>query len=245
MSSNIKEILGLIEQFERAFDIFQQSYQDSSKKIIQNLSDTWKKIKAEQTEIEKLENMINQQNLELTELRTKSEELEKKIEIPRSQKEDFINKISELKTTLERTIGDTKKPKLELENILSKLKTVNEKITIKEREKMDLDQKKIENENKENELKANFSEEKMNELEKRLREVKQNNYFTSFLIEHSDEEIPEVEIIATIMQQGSYKIDDLKKILDVPPIMATRTIKQLAIKGILNYDEESGSITML
>jgi chromosome segregation ATPase len=245
MSSNIKEILGLIEQFERAFDIFQQSHQNSSKEIVQNLSETWKKIKLEQTEIEKLENIINQHNIELTELRTKAEELEKKIEIPRTKKEELITKISELKTTLERTIGDTKKPKFELENLFSKLKAVNDKITTKEKEKMNLDQKKIENQNRESELKANFSQEKMNELEKRLSEIKQKNFFTSFLIEHSDEEIPEVAILASIMEKHTCKIDELKKILDVPPIMATRTIKQLAIKGILNFDENSGIITML
>ncbi|MFX0041517.1 MAG: MarR family transcriptional regulator, partial [Candidatus Hodarchaeota archaeon] len=117
-------------------------------------------------------------------------------------------------------------------------------VSMKENEKMRLDQKKIDNENREAELKASYSEEKMNELDKKLKEIKRISFFTSFLIENSDEEIPEVDIIATIMQQGSCKLDDLKKILDVPPIMATRTIKQLAVKGIINLDENSGIVTM-
>jgi chromosome segregation ATPase len=244
MSSNIKEILGLVEQFETAFDTFHQAFESNSKDILQSLSEIWKNVKAEQIEIEKLEEIIRQQNLELMELRTKADELDKKIEIPRAKKEDLISKITELKTTLEKAVNDKKTPQFELDNLISKLNSVNEKVSMKENEKMRLDQKKIDNENREAELKASFSEEKMNELDKKLKEIKRDSFFTSFLIENSDEEIPEVDIIATIMQQGSCKLDDLKKILDVPPIMATRTIKQLAVKGLINLDENSGIVTM-
>ncbi|MCK4687152.1 MAG: hypothetical protein KAT66_03420 [Candidatus Lokiarchaeota archaeon] len=244
MSSNIKEILGLVEQFETVFDTFYQTIESNSKDILQSLSEIWKNVKAEQIEIEKLEEILRQQNLELMELRTKADELDKKIEIPRAKKDDLISKITELKTTLEKAVNDKKTPQFELDNLKSKLNSVNEKVSMKENEKMRLDQKKIDNENREAELKASFSEEKMDELDKKLKEIKRNSFFTSFLIENSDEEIPEVDIIATIMQQGSCKLDDLKKILDVPPIMATRTIKQLAVKGIINLDENSGIVTM-
>ena len=64
------------------------------------------------------------------------------------------------------------------------------------------------------------------------------------MIENSEEEIPEVDIIATIMAQGSCNLDELKKLLDVPPIMAVRTIKQLAVKGIINLDENTNIITL-
>ncbi len=244
MSSNIKEILGLVEQFETVFDTFYQAIESNSKDILQSLSEIWKNVKAEQIEIEKLDELLRQQNLELMELRTKAEELDKKIEIPRAKKDDLISKITELKTTLEKAVNDKKTPQFELDNLKSKVNSVNEKVSMKENEKMRLDQKKIDNENREAELKASFSEEKMDELDKKLKEIKRNSFFTSFLIENSDEEIPEVDIIATILQQGSCKLDDLKKILDVPPIMATRTIKQLAIKGIINLDENSGIVTM-
>ena len=46
------------------------------------------------------------------------------------------------------------------------------------------------------------------------------------------------------MDRGEAKLDDLKKLLDVPPIMAVRTIKQLAVKGILNLDESTGRVTL-
>ena len=46
------------------------------------------------------------------------------------------------------------------------------------------------------------------------------------------------------MDKGEAKLDDLKKLLDVPPIMAVRTIKQLAVKGILNLDESTNRVTL-
>ena len=84
----------------------------------------------------------------------------------------------------------------------------------------------------------------MDELESKINQLRQENFFTSFLIENSDEEIIEVDIIATIMEKGSAKLDDLKKLLDVPPIMAVRTIKQLAVKGILNLNENTNTVTL-
>ena len=85
---------------------------------------------------------------------------------------------------------------------------------------------------------------KMDDLEKKINELRQENFFTSFLIENSDEEIHEVDILATIMDRGSVKLDALKKLLDVPPIMAVRTIKQMALKNILNLDESTGTVTL-
>jgi len=244
MSSNLKDALSLIEQFENAMDSYQQNFKRINEEIIQNLANTWKSLKNEQIEIENLEFVIRNQNSEIMELRTKLEDLNKKIENPKSERETLLSKISEFKTSLERTVDDLKKPKFELDNLNSQLNAINENIGLKEAKKLELEQKKIENENRERELKKNFSEEKLNELERKLLQLKQNNFFTTFLIEHSDEEIPEVDIIATIMSEGSCKLGDLKKLLDVPPIMAVRTIKQLAVKGIINLDESTNIITM-
>ncbi|MBA7668259.1 hypothetical protein ES703_76369 [subsurface metagenome] len=138
-----------------------------------------------------------------------------------------------------------KQPQFELENLVSKIHSLNEKITTKESEKIKLDQIKLDNEQRENELKTTFSKEKLEELDNKLSQLKSDNFFVSFLKEYSDEEIPEVEIVATIMQKGSCNLDDLKKKLDVPPIMAVRTIKQLAVKGIINLDETNNTVSML
>lgn len=244
MSSSLKDILGSIEQLEKFFDEYQQAFQKNSENIIQNLSSTWKLMKLEHDDLQKIENNIEIQKNELTGLKIKSDDLNKKIESLKSTKDESLSKVSELKGTLERINDDFKTPKVELENLLSKLNTINEKIASKELEKSQLDQKKIDNENRENQLKTTYSEQKMEDLNKKLTHLKRDNYFTSFLIENSKEEISEVDIIATIMTQGSCNLDELKKLLDVPPIMAVRTIKQLAVKGIIKLDEDTNIITM-
>ncbi|MBA7578503.1 hypothetical protein ES708_20368 [subsurface metagenome] len=244
MSSSLKDILGSIEQLEKFFDEYQQAFQKNSENIIQNLSSTWKLMKLEHDDLQKIENNIEIQKNELTGLKIKSDDLNKKIESLKFTKDESLSKVSELKGTLERINDDLKTPKVELENLLSKLNTINEKIASKELEKSQIDQKKIDNENRENQLKTTYSEQKMEDLNQKLTHLKRDNYFTSFLIENSKEDIPEVDIIATIMTQGSCNLDELKKLLDVPPIMAVRTIKQLAVKGIIKLDEDTNIITM-
>ncbi|MBY8982199.1 MAG: hypothetical protein KGD57_04565 [Candidatus Lokiarchaeota archaeon] len=243
--SSSKEVLSLIEQFENIFDAYQQSLKNFFDEIVQNLSSIWKNMKTEQEEITKLNEKIRTQNSELTELKTKSAEMDKKIEESKANKEELNSKIIELTSTLERNTTELKKPEFELESLLSNLNTVNSKIQEKETEKTELDQKKLSNEEKEKDLKISYSEEKMDGLEKQLVEIRDKNYFSSFLIEHSDAEVPEVEIIAAIMNKGGQaNLEDLKKALDIPPIMAVRTIKQLAVKGIINLNEDTNAITM-
>ena len=244
MSSNLKDILGSIEQLEKYFDEYQQTFQKNSENIIQNLSLTWKRMKSEQDDVRKLEEKIEVQNNELTELKIKSEDLDKKLESLRSSKNDLQLKNNEAMKSFEQVKDALKAPKLELENILSKLNSVNQKIATKENDNSQLEQKKIDNENQEKQLRTTYTEEKMRDLDLKLNLLKRNNYFTSFLIENSKEEISEVDIIATIMSQGSCNLDELKNLLSVPHIMAVRTIKQLAVKGVINLDEDSNVITM-
>jgi len=244
MSSNLNDILGTVEQLEKDFDKYQQAIQKNSENIILNLSLIWKNMQLEHEDIKKLEEKIEIQNNELTELKTKSDDLEKKMDVLKSSKNDLLAKSSELQKSLEQISDDLKGPKLELENLQSKLKIVNDKIVTKETDNNLLDQKKIDNENRERHLRTEYSEDKMKDLDLKLSHLKRNNYFTSFLIENSEEEISEVDILAAIIAQGSCNLDELKKLLSIPPIMAVRTIKQLAVKGIINLDEDTNIITM-
>ncbi|NHJ25656.1 MAG: hypothetical protein EAX89_13815 [Candidatus Lokiarchaeota archaeon] len=244
MSSNLKEILGLIEKLETTFDEYLQSLQKDKEGVLQNLSQTWKKMKEEQLEIEKFEQTVNTQNSELTELTMKLQELEKQLSDLSSIKQDNLSKINELNNNFEKASVELKAPSSELENLQLKLKTLNERLSIKESEKIALDQRKIDNENRERQLKILYTEDKMEELNRKLALLKKDNYFTSFLIENSKEDFPEVDIISTIMNQGSCNLEELKKLLDVPPIMALRTIKQLAVKGIINLDDNTNIISL-
>jgi len=244
MSTNLKDVLGLIEQLESTFDGYLQSFKKNTDEILNNIGNAWKNLKLEQEEIIKIDENIETQKSVLTELKIKLEEIDKKVDGLKANKEELTSKITELTNTLNRLQSDLEAPKMELNDIVSKLNSINDKITAKESEKNALEQKKIDNENKESQLKTLYTEEKMQDLNYKLAQLKRNNFFTSFLMENSEEEIPEVDIIATIMTQGSCNLDELKKLLDVPPIMAVRTIKQLAVKGIINLDEDTDIITI-
>ena len=238
-----QEILALIEQFETAYDTYWQVLQKHNEEVLSQLREAWKFMQAEQKEEDTIKDRLSAQNSELTELRTKSEELDTTMAGLNAKKDELTSKISELTNTLETSVNDLKKPAFEHTQLEDKLSSINEKITSKEEEKTVLDQKTVENENREIELKNSYQK-KMDELESKINLLRQENFFTSFLIENSDEEIHEVDIIATIMEKGSAKLDDLKKLLDVPPIMAVRTIKQLAVKGILNLNENTNTVTL-
>ncbi|MFX1574079.1 MAG: hypothetical protein ACFFB0_15150 [Promethearchaeota archaeon] len=238
-----QEILALIEQFETSYDTYWQVLQKHNEEVLSQLKEAWRYMQAEQKEEESIKEKLSAQNSELTELRTKSEELDKAIEGLHTKKDELNSKIAELTNTLETSINDLKKPAFEHTQLEEKLNAVNERITTKEEEKTDLDQKAVENENRETDLKITYKK-KMDELEAKINQLRDANFFTSFLIENSDEELIETSILATIMEKGSAKLDELKKLLDVPPIMAVRTIKQLALKGILNLDENTNTVTL-
>ena len=238
-----KEILSLIEQFETSFDTYHQLINKHSDTIIKDLSNAWKKMKLVQAENEKLLEKIREQNSEITGLRTESEGVEKKLAETKEKKDELTTKITELTTALETTANDMKKPEFELETLISKVNSINEQITTKESEKTTLDQKKVDNENLEQDMKDDYTK-RMADLEKEVAELRQSSFFTSFIMENSDEEIPEVDVLATIMEKGKSSLDALKKLMDIPPILATRTIKQMAVKGIINLDENTNEVSL-
>lgn len=236
-------MLGAIEQFEGVLDTYNQAWKKQYDELVKGLSETYKLMKILEKEDEELNNEISDLNNQLTSLKTKSEEMDTKIEGLRSKKEESTLKIQELNSNLEKIISDSKKPQFELENLSSKVEGLNGKISAKEAEKAELDQKKIDNENKENQLSGD-QKARMAEVEKQNGRLKKENFFPMFVYEHAPEEISEVDIIATIMEKGTINLDTLKKSLDIPPIMAVRTIKQLALKGLINLNESTNEVSL-
>ena len=159
-----QEILALIEQFETAYDTYWQVLQKHNEEVLSQLREAWKFMQAEQKEEDTIKDRLSSQNSELTELRTKSEELDKTMEGLNTKKDEFTSKISELTNTLETSVNDLKKPGFEFTQLEDKLSSVNEKIISKEEQKTVLDQKTVENENREIELKNSYQK-KMDDLE--------------------------------------------------------------------------------
>ena len=140
-----QEILALIEQFETAYDTYWQVLQKHNEEVLSQLREAWRFMQAEQKEEDTIKDRLSAQNSELTELRTKSEELDNTMTGLNSKKDELTSKISELTNTLETSVNDLKKPGFELTQLDDKLSSVNEKITSKEEGKTILDQKTVEN----------------------------------------------------------------------------------------------------
>ena len=166
-----QEILALIEQFETAYDTYWQVLQKHNEEVLSQLREAWKFMKAEQKEEDTIKDRLSSQNSELTELRTKSEELDKTMEGLNTKKDELTSKISELTNTLETSVNDLKKPGFEFTQLEDKLSSVNEKIISKEEQKTVLDQKTVENENREIELKNSYQK-KMDDLESIINQLK-------------------------------------------------------------------------
>lgn len=238
-----EEILAQIEQFETAFDTYNQKMQSNMKEFSEKLSSIWKNMKILKDENSALVETIKEQDANLMTLGTESESLDKKIQELKTNKDELSSKCSKLSTELEQHTSKQKEPEFKLINLHSKLSKVNEGIINRESEKNKLEQKKLENIQLEQQKKDDF-EQKSVEIEKRIGKLKEQNFFTSFIIENSDQDIFEVDIIATILEKGKCNMNEMKKQLDLTPIMAVRTIKQLAVQGIIDLNEDTNEIAL-
>ncbi len=237
------EILAQIEQFETAFDTYNQKIQSSVKEFSEKLSSIWKNMKILKDENSSLVETIKDQDANLMTLRTDSESLDKKIKELKTSKDELTSKCAELSSELEQLNSKQKEPEFKLINFHSKLTKVNERIKNRESEKNNLEQKKLENIQLEQQKKDEF-EQKLVEIEKRIDRLREQNFFTSFIIENSDQDIFEVDIIASIFEKGKCNMNEIKKQLDLTPIMAVRTIKQLAVQGIIELNEDTNEISL-
>ena len=238
-----EEILAQIEQFETAFDTYNQKIQSNVKEFSEKLSSIWKNMKILKDENSSLVETIKEQDANLMTLRTDSESLDKKIQELKTSKDELTSKCAELSSELEQLNSKQKEPEFKLINLHSKLMKVNERIKNRESEKNNLEQKKLENIQLEQQKKDEF-EQKLVEIEKRIGRLRKQNFFTSFVIENSDQDIFEVDIIASIFEKGKCNMNEIKKQLDLTPIMAVRTIKQLAVQGIIEINEDTNEISL-
>lgn len=95
-----------------------------------------------------------------------------------------------------------------------------------------------------NEIEAKGAEN--TELRTDLVTIKSENAVISFLLEESAEDLPEVDILAAVMNLGQTTKEQLKKTLEgqISPVIITRTLGQMAEKNLLNFDESNGIISI-
>ncbi|MFX0032938.1 MAG: hypothetical protein ACFE8E_06330 [Candidatus Hodarchaeota archaeon] len=278
--------LDLIEQFSQKIiqQLFlissnekgDQSFQDNSEKLIENLRGVLNKLNEEKGENIKLEDEVRDLDTNLFKLQIQYEELNKNIQNLKKKTNEIILEIENLEKTYNKIDNELLESNKELQEYKLELAKVVSNISAKESEKEVLEQKKKNNEDKqkqvltihsknleefkiENEKKVKELDSmnlkkiedskkdcsnKILEMEDEFTEFKSNNFFTLFLIENSDDKIPEFEIILKLIESQIYNLDDLKNQIELPPILALRIIKQMQAKDILKIDEEYNTVSL-
>ncbi|NHJ00624.1 MAG: hypothetical protein EAX86_00715 [Candidatus Heimdallarchaeota archaeon] len=84
------------------------------------------------------------------------------------------------------------------------------------------------------------------EISQTIEKLQNENSIISFLLEESAEDIPEVDILAAVMQLGKISKEELKTTLkdQISPVLITRTLGRMAEKGLLKYDESNDIISI-
>jgi chromosome segregation ATPase len=206
-----------------------------------NFDDVNEKHKNSITKIEELEKKIKESNGLLGNLEVKLNKAKDEMENLSSQLKNSESKLKAKqseKSVLEqkRKINEEKKNEL-----ISQLSIKRDKSKEEYNQKLDLF--KIERSNKVEALNDSWTN-KISHLNQQLDQFKKDNFFLMFLTENEEEKIPELEILVNLLKKEQWNLDDLKNGIDLPPILAIRIIKQMAIKNIVNFDEENNTVSI-
>ena len=200
-----------------------------------------KKYEKYKYQIEEFEKKIKESKNILSDLDIKLNEVTNELEDFKLQVKNIVSKISAKKSEKEvleqkKEINENKK-----NQHFSDLSIKKEKL--KEEYRRKSESFESESSDKIKNLKSNWSK-KLNDLNQQIEQFKTNNFFLLFLSENSEEKIPEMDIIINLLKKEQWNLDDLKNEIDLPPILAIRTIKQMAVKKIVNFDEENGVVSI-
>ena len=80
-------------------------------------------------------------------------------------------------------------------------------------------------------------EQELTILRRDFSQIQANNSILSFLLNESAEDIPEVDILAELMNKGRVSQDQLKQSLEeqISPVIITRTLGRMIEKGLIKY----------
>ncbi|MFW9856607.1 MAG: hypothetical protein ACFFFG_16260 [Candidatus Thorarchaeota archaeon] len=182
---------------------------------------------------------------QITEQEAKIASLQEEISKQGGLKESLVNR---------RSLGseDTQNKKIRLEELRHEVATLGDSVNstnrVIEQIKMNITQKRERigeliraNQELEEKLRVEMDVKvtEAKNLEQTVANMESENAVISYLLEESAEDIPEVDILASVMQLGEASRDQLKQSLEgiVSPVMLTRTLGRMAEKGILNFDE--------
>ncbi|MFX1252525.1 MAG: hypothetical protein ACFFCZ_13045 [Promethearchaeota archaeon] len=233
---NAKTAQELIEQAKKIFES-QIDYMDSNiSTLITGLEQALKSYQQNQTE-------KGDKELELSNLTTELKSLEPSRAKLETTKSELSKQLEELETKLSAIKKENHKLSEEKDDHESSKKQLEAKITNTKKEIEEtkagigriLQSQKVE-------LKA--LEEDIKVAQEEIYSVKESNPVLDFLLEESAEEILEVDIVAIVLENQSINLDELKKIVSIPPVSILRTVKQLENENIIKYNEETKEIRL-
>ncbi|MHA2247702.1 MAG: hypothetical protein ACXADY_22330 [Candidatus Hodarchaeales archaeon] len=201
-----------------------------------------------------LETLIKEKeavDTQITEQNAKISSLQGEINNKANLKEEMAGKLANNEGELQVKKNRLEKLQIEYKNISETLLTTNAEVN---NLKSEISQKSekiatLTKTNQELEVKlkteVEAKEAENAELMKELDTIKANNAVISFLLEESAEDIPEVDILAAVMNLGKTTKEQLKKALEgqISPVMITRTLGRMAEKNLLKYDESNDIIS--
>ncbi|MHA1228030.1 MAG: hypothetical protein ACTSPV_14890 [Candidatus Hodarchaeales archaeon] len=203
---------------------------------------------------EYLETLIKEReavDTQITEQEAKIAANQEEIDSKSNLKEELTNKRNASQEELQSKKNQLDEIRAQLKQLkekIARIKEENEKLTKKISSKRDriasLTQENTELEKKLT-IELEEKKEKIAPIKSEIENTKSENGLISYLLEESAEDIPEVDILSTVMEKGRLSRDELKEALKdrISPVIVTRTLGRMAEKGLLDYDESADRIT--
>ncbi|MFX0064111.1 MAG: hypothetical protein ACFFC7_18220 [Candidatus Hermodarchaeota archaeon] len=235
---NAKAIRELITETKKTTDMQIDTIDSSAQTLIEALEQLQKRYQ------EKLSEKGNKE-LESSNLSVELEALGRSLAEDETKKADLLKQVRELESEL----ADVKKENENLSNekaeLTSTKKNLEDKITNIKNEIASSEAEVNRILKTQNSVLASLEEEVIT-LQKERDRIKEANAVLDFLLEESSAEIPEVDIVAAVLEKYDRKIhlDQLKDFVTIPPVSILRTVKQLDNEGIIQYNEETKYLSL-
>ncbi len=215
--------------FNRVQDL--RSTKDYLETLIKEKEAVDTQITEQEAKISSLQDEINNQaNLK--------EEMARKQANNAEERQTKNVRFEELQIEIKQTSETLQSISNEIDNLKSEISQKREKIATLTKTNQELEIKL------KNEIEAKEAENK--ELRTDLETLKSENAVISFLLEESAEDLPEVDILAAVMNLGQTTKEQLKQTLEgqISPVIITRTLGRMAEKNLLNFDESNDIISI-
>ena len=196
-------------------------------------------------EKEAVDTQISDQEAKILSIKESIGIKDKSLETLRQKQADIINEVRIKESNL-------RESEKEYQTIIQNLRSLKNGI---EEIKSDVDgtktdlrnyQEKIQSFKKEKGQQIEEKEQSLAILRRDLSQIQANNSILSFLLVESAEDIPEVDILAELMNKSRISQDQLKELLEnrISPVIVTRTLGRMIEKEIIQFHSSDNTYSV-